>query len=167
MRLSHNEITTMPNILPDISTTNLQLLDLSFNALQGQLSDIRPTASLTQLFLNNNPNLKTMDGTLPAWLQPSTTYTKLNVNQSYECPQLQAGQLQISLDPTYYSHSLCRKHPTQIPHARVLPPSLTLFASNVVTLCDGGCVTSQSVREGVTARRRHVRSSHVPSAWTQ
>eukprot|EP00808_Paulinella_micropora_P000098 g10562.t1 len=107
--LSHNQI---DSTLPDdfLSFKQMVRLDLSHNNLEGSVPVGSPYISLEKLQLDGNPNMHYDDLPYPDFVEPDENDWTKSKGASFSCPTfhgtLNTG-LELTLDPSYYDHSLC------------------------------------------------------------
>jgi hypothetical protein len=111
IKLDHNGITSLPNDL--FSVQSIEVLDLSFNALDGttDLPSAAPPVSLALLNLQGNPAFRSASGRLPSFAAFDIRSTRKTLGDPYSCfPIVGSGaneRLTFNVDPTYYLYSGC------------------------------------------------------------
>jgi Leucine-rich repeat (LRR) protein len=113
LNVAHNEIEQFPFNFMQLAES-IQILDISFNHLQGSFPDIidgvEPLRTLASIDVRGNPKFHGPDQQLPEWAIIRTDQYVKSLDQPFLCPQLGSRNLptmSLLVDPSYYSYSTC------------------------------------------------------------
>ena len=105
--LSENKITGRIPTSIGWGLLRLALLDLSTNNLQGPIPE--GLGNLRMALMDNNKDLKSVDGRLPLFVATTTASALSGESDSVRCPILNGVKqnIVVRIDPSYYSYNLC------------------------------------------------------------